>query len=141
MRWSPTEVLGRAAGRPEGAADAGGEGSTDFFDETAAKDNADALEKIKASGKVQVHVLTDAEKKAWVAKLMPVHKRCRAGSARTSSTRSTRPPASRRRSPEQATSQLAPPNSGGGLGRGLLSHVVAVEHAPSLALPRKRERG
>jgi hypothetical protein len=30
--------------------------------------------KIKASGKVQVHVLTDAEKKAWVANLMPVHK-------------------------------------------------------------------
>ena len=48
--------------------------STDFFNETAAKDNADALEKIKASGKVQVHVLTDEEKKAWVAKLMPVHK-------------------------------------------------------------------
>ena len=48
--------------------------STEFFDETAAKDNDDALEKIKASGKVQVHVLTDEEKKAWVAKLMPVHK-------------------------------------------------------------------
>ena len=37
------------------------------------KDNADALEKIKASGKIEVHVLTDAEKKAWIAKLMPVH--------------------------------------------------------------------
>jgi C4-dicarboxylate-binding protein DctP len=48
--------------------------STDFFNETAAKDNADALEKIKASGKIQVHYLTDDEKKAWVAKLMPVHK-------------------------------------------------------------------
>ena len=47
--------------------------STDFFNETAAKDNADALEKIRASGKVQVHDLTDEEKKAWVAKLMPVH--------------------------------------------------------------------
>ncbi|MFI5011077.1 MAG: DctP family TRAP transporter solute-binding subunit [Hyphomicrobiales bacterium] len=47
--------------------------STDYFDETAAKDNADALEKIKASGKVQVHVLTPEEKQAWVAKLMPVH--------------------------------------------------------------------
>ena len=32
-----------------------------------------ALEKIKASGKIDVHVLTDAEKKAWIAKLMPVH--------------------------------------------------------------------
>jgi C4-dicarboxylate-binding protein DctP len=48
--------------------------TTDFFNETAAKDNADALEKIKASGKIQVHMLTDDEKKAWVAKLMPVHK-------------------------------------------------------------------
>ncbi|HMA75412.1 MAG TPA: DctP family TRAP transporter solute-binding subunit [Xanthobacteraceae bacterium] len=48
--------------------------TTDYFNETAAKDNDDALEKIKASGKIQVHVLTDAEKKAWVAKLMPVHK-------------------------------------------------------------------
>jgi C4-dicarboxylate-binding protein DctP len=48
--------------------------ATDWFDETAAKDNDDALEKIKASGKVQVHVLTPAERAAWIAKLMPVHK-------------------------------------------------------------------
>jgi C4-dicarboxylate-binding protein DctP len=47
--------------------------TTDFFNETAAKDNVDALEKIKASGKIQVHVLTDAEKQAWIKKLMPVH--------------------------------------------------------------------
>jgi C4-dicarboxylate-binding protein DctP len=47
--------------------------TTDFFNETAAKDNVDALEKITASGKIQVHVLTDAEKRAWVRKLMPVH--------------------------------------------------------------------
>ncbi len=47
--------------------------STAFFDETAAKDNVDALEKIKASGKIQVHVLTADEKQAWIAKLMPVH--------------------------------------------------------------------
>ena len=47
--------------------------STEFFNETAAKDNVDALEKIKASGKIEVHVLTDAQKKAWIAKLMPVH--------------------------------------------------------------------
>ena len=32
--------------------------STEFFNETAAKDNADALEKIKASGKTEIHVLT-----------------------------------------------------------------------------------
>jgi len=48
--------------------------STDYFDDTAAKDNADALEKIKQAGKIQVHVLTPAEKSAWVAKLMPVHR-------------------------------------------------------------------
>jgi C4-dicarboxylate-binding protein DctP len=48
--------------------------STDFFDETAAKDNADALDKIKAGGKVEFHVQTEAEKKAWIAALMPVHK-------------------------------------------------------------------
>jgi len=48
--------------------------STDFFNETAAKDNADALEKIKASGKIEVHYQTDAEKQAWIKKLMPVHK-------------------------------------------------------------------
>jgi C4-dicarboxylate-binding protein DctP len=48
--------------------------STDFFNETAARDNDEALEKIKASGRVQFHYLSDEEKKAWVAKLMPVHK-------------------------------------------------------------------
>jgi C4-dicarboxylate-binding protein DctP len=48
--------------------------STDFFDDTAAKDNVDALERIKATGKVEFHVQTEAEKKAWIAALMPVHK-------------------------------------------------------------------
>ena len=48
--------------------------ATDFFNDTAAKDNVEALDKIKASGKIQFHVLTPEEKKAWVAKLMPVHK-------------------------------------------------------------------
>jgi len=47
--------------------------TTDYFIDTAAKDNAAALDQIKATGKVDVHVLTDAEKKAWIAKLMPVH--------------------------------------------------------------------
>jgi C4-dicarboxylate-binding protein DctP len=47
--------------------------STDFFNTTAAKDNADALEKIRATGKIQVHDLTPEEKKAWIAKMMPVH--------------------------------------------------------------------
>jgi C4-dicarboxylate-binding protein DctP len=47
--------------------------TSEFFNATAAKDNADAIEKIRASGKTEIHILTDAEKKAWVAKLMPVH--------------------------------------------------------------------
>src|SRR5262245_16377983 len=47
--------------------------TTEFFNDTAAKDNVDALEKIKASGKIQVHELTPDERKAWIAKLMPVH--------------------------------------------------------------------
>jgi C4-dicarboxylate-binding protein DctP len=47
--------------------------TSDFFDNTAASDNAAALDQIKATGKVQIHVLTDEEKKAWIAKLMPVH--------------------------------------------------------------------
>ncbi|HMK71089.1 MAG TPA: DctP family TRAP transporter solute-binding subunit [Xanthobacteraceae bacterium] len=47
--------------------------STEFFNVTAAKDNADALDTIKASGKTELHMLTDEEKKAWIAKLMPVH--------------------------------------------------------------------
>jgi C4-dicarboxylate-binding protein DctP len=44
-----------------------------FFNDTAAKDNEAAIEKIKASGKTEIHVLTDAERKAWIGKLMPVH--------------------------------------------------------------------
>ncbi len=47
--------------------------TTEFFNVTAAKDNADAMDKIKASGKTEIHVLTEAERKAWIAKLMPVH--------------------------------------------------------------------
>ncbi len=48
--------------------------STEFFNATAAKDNDDALKQITATGKLQVHVLTPAEKQAWISKLMPVHK-------------------------------------------------------------------
>jgi len=48
--------------------------STQFFDDTAAKDNVTALDQIKATGKIQFHVLTDTEKQAWIAALMPVHK-------------------------------------------------------------------
>jgi C4-dicarboxylate-binding protein DctP len=47
--------------------------STNFFNDTAAHDNVAALDQIKATGKIEFHVLTDQEKKAWIAKLMPVH--------------------------------------------------------------------
>ena len=47
--------------------------TTDFFNTTAAKDNEEAIEKIKASGKTEIHTLTDTEKKSWIGKLMPVH--------------------------------------------------------------------
>jgi C4-dicarboxylate-binding protein DctP len=48
--------------------------STQFFDATAAKDNETAMDTIKGTGKMQIHVLTDTEKQAWIAQLMPVHK-------------------------------------------------------------------
>ena len=48
--------------------------TTAFFNDTAAKDNVTAMGTIKASGKTEIHLLTDIEKQAWIAKLMPVHK-------------------------------------------------------------------
>jgi len=48
--------------------------STEFFNDTAAKDNEDAMKQIAATGKVQIHQQTETEKQAWIAKLMPVHK-------------------------------------------------------------------
>jgi C4-dicarboxylate-binding protein DctP len=45
-----------------------------FFNDTAAKDNDEAVKQIQATGKVQIHDLTATEKAAWVAALMPVHK-------------------------------------------------------------------
>ena len=73
-RLSPTRRSGTSLPADvRGQLDRAVKETTEFFNETAAKDNAEALEKIKASGKTEVHVLTDAEKKAWIAKLMPVH--------------------------------------------------------------------
>jgi C4-dicarboxylate-binding protein DctP len=48
--------------------------ATQFFNDTAAKDNETAMDVIKGTGKIQIHVLTETEKAAWIAKLMPVHK-------------------------------------------------------------------
>jgi C4-dicarboxylate-binding protein DctP len=48
--------------------------STAFFNAVAAKDNEEALTKIKAAGTTEFHYLTDAEKQEWIKTLMPVHK-------------------------------------------------------------------
>ncbi len=48
--------------------------TTDYFNATALKDEAEALEKIKATGKVEVITLTGPERDALKAKTMPVYK-------------------------------------------------------------------
>jgi C4-dicarboxylate-binding protein DctP len=48
--------------------------ATAYQFELSLKDQQDSLEKIKAANRAQVYELTDAEKKAWRAALLPVHK-------------------------------------------------------------------
>ncbi len=48
--------------------------ATDFANEIAAKENADALAKIKEAGTTEIHEPTDDERKEMVAALLPVHK-------------------------------------------------------------------
>jgi C4-dicarboxylate-binding protein DctP len=48
--------------------------ATDYTNSIAKEENEDALAKIKASGKTTLHYLTDAQRKAWIDKLLPVHK-------------------------------------------------------------------
>ena len=48
--------------------------ATVYANDIAAKENADALEKIKASGKSTIYTLTPAEVTEWKKALMPVHK-------------------------------------------------------------------
>jgi C4-dicarboxylate-binding protein DctP len=48
--------------------------ATDYNNEVSQKDNDDAMAAMKASGKINFHELTADERKAWIAKLMPVHK-------------------------------------------------------------------
>ena len=45
-----------------------------YFDSIAKKENDDALEDIKKTGKVQVYSLTPEERKSWVQAVLPVHK-------------------------------------------------------------------
>jgi C4-dicarboxylate-binding protein DctP len=48
--------------------------ATTYADAIAATENAQALEKIKASGKTALYSLTPAERTEWIKALLPVHK-------------------------------------------------------------------
>jgi C4-dicarboxylate-binding protein DctP len=48
--------------------------SSDYFNAIAKKENDDALEEIRKTGKVQVYNLTPEERKSWVQAVLPVHK-------------------------------------------------------------------
>jgi C4-dicarboxylate-binding protein DctP len=45
-----------------------------YFDSIAKKENDDALEDMKKSGKVQIYQLTPEERKSWVEAVLPVHR-------------------------------------------------------------------
>jgi C4-dicarboxylate-binding protein DctP len=49
--------------------------ATRYERDIAKKENDDALVAVKASGKTEVYVLTEAERKAWKQALLPVHAR------------------------------------------------------------------
>jgi len=48
--------------------------STEYFNAIAKKENDDALEDIRKTGKVVVYALTPEERKSWVQAVLPVHK-------------------------------------------------------------------
>jgi C4-dicarboxylate-binding protein DctP len=48
--------------------------ASDYFNAIAKKENDDALEEIKKTGKVKVYSLTPEERKSWVEAVLPVHK-------------------------------------------------------------------
>jgi C4-dicarboxylate-binding protein DctP len=47
--------------------------ASEHFDSIAKKENTDAIDNIRKTGKSQMHVQTAEEKKAWIKVLMPVH--------------------------------------------------------------------
>jgi C4-dicarboxylate-binding protein DctP len=57
-----------------GQLDAAMKDATKFANDAAKKDNDEALEAVRKSGKSQILALSPAEKKAWKKALMPVHK-------------------------------------------------------------------
>ena len=48
--------------------------ATDYTNSIARKENADALAKIKESGKTTLHYLTDDQRKAWQVAMRPTYK-------------------------------------------------------------------
>jgi len=48
--------------------------ATDYTDSIAKQENEESLAEIKKSGKTTLHYLTAAQRKAWIDKLLPVHK-------------------------------------------------------------------
>jgi len=48
--------------------------ATDYTNSIAQKENDDALEEIKKSGKTELHYLNDAQKKAWQTAMAPTYK-------------------------------------------------------------------
>jgi C4-dicarboxylate-binding protein DctP len=48
--------------------------ATDYTNSIAVKENEDALEEIKKSGKTTLHYLTDDQRKAWQAAMQPTYK-------------------------------------------------------------------
>jgi len=48
--------------------------ATDYTNSIAQKENEDALEEIKKSGKTELHNLSDAQKKAWQTAMAPTYK-------------------------------------------------------------------
>ncbi len=48
--------------------------ATDYTNSIAQKENVDALQAIKESGKTEIHELTPDQRKAWIAALMPTYK-------------------------------------------------------------------
>ncbi len=48
--------------------------ATEYANDIADKENAESLEAMKKSGKTEFHTPTDAERKAWIDAMMPVHK-------------------------------------------------------------------
>ena len=48
--------------------------ATDYTNSIAQQENVDALEAIRKSGRSEIHVLNDAQRKAWAEAMAPVHK-------------------------------------------------------------------